>query len=105
STGMSCPSYSLTVSDDGCVIALRNNLTQDEILGGRSNVIMNNRCDKCDPVDTATGNFWETIDDLSIQGRGTQGGADAPGVPLLFSRTYNSQATDSNGQIVNGPLG
>ncbi len=35
------------------------------------------------PVDSASGNFWHTFDDLSVPGRG-------PG--LLLSRTYNSLA-------------
>src|SRR5262249_41251070 len=47
---------------------------------------------KADPVDTATGNFSETYTDLAIPGRG---------MPLAFSRTYNSYP----GQTVpNGPL-
>src|SRR5206468_3865073 len=41
-----------------------------------------------DPVNTASGNFWHTFDDLSIPGRGPA---------LELARTYNSLAagTDS----------
>ena len=43
-----------------------------------------------DPVDTATGNFSETFHDLSVPGRG---------VPLDFSRSYNSGAATTNGPL------
>jgi RHS repeat-associated protein len=41
-----------------------------------------------DPVDTATGNFWQTFSDLSVPGRGPA---------LELSRTYNSLAADTDG--------
>jgi Domain of unknown function (DUF6531) len=43
-----------------------------------------------DPVNTATGNFSETYTDLAIPGRG---------VPLVFSRTYNSLAASTVGPL------
>lgn len=43
------------------------------------------------PVDTATGNFWHSFDDLSVPGRGPA---------LSLSRTYNSLAAD-----VDSPFG
>jgi RHS repeat-associated protein len=43
-----------------------------------------------DPVDTATGNFSETYKDLAIPGRG---------LPLSFTRTYNSGAAATNGPL------
>lgn len=47
----------------------------------------------CDPVDTATGNFWHSFDDLSIPGRG----------PVLhLTRTYNALAAASG---ATGPFG
>jgi RHS repeat-associated protein len=53
-----------------------------------------------DPVDTATGYFSQGFHDLSTPGRG---------VPLDFSRTYNSALADPagpNGSVaVNGPFG
>ena len=42
--------------------------------------------DSLDPVDTATGDFHETATDLSIPG---------PGVPLIFSRTYDAQSAQA----------
>ena len=43
-----------------------------------------------DPVDTATGNFSETYQDLAIPGRG---------LPLKVTRTYNSGAATTNGPL------
>ena len=43
-----------------------------------------------DPVNTATGNFSETSTDLAIPGRG---------IPLVFSRTYNSLAASAVGTL------
>src|SRR5206468_988848 len=43
-----------------------------------------------DTVNTAIGNFWHTYTDLSIPGRG---------VPLLFTRTYNSLRADTDGPL------
>lgn len=42
------------------------------------------------PVDTATGNFWHTFNDLNIPGRS---------YPLGFVRTYNSQSSGTNGPL------
>ena len=47
-------------------------------------------CHAIDPCDTATGNFSESITDLSIAGRG---------VPLVFNRTYNSFSASQNGPL------
>jgi RHS repeat-associated protein len=44
-----------------------------------------------DPINTVTGEFWQTADDLAIPGRG---------LPIDFNRTYSS-----NRASVNGPLG
>lgn len=48
-------------------------------------------CSTGQPVNCATGEFWHTLTDLSVPGRG---------VPLNFARTYNSINAS-----VNGPLG
>lgn len=40
------------------------------------------------PVDTEDGNMYHTFNDLEIPGRG---------IPLAFTRTYNSMAADTNG--------
>ncbi|MGH2372039.1 MAG: DUF6531 domain-containing protein [bacterium] len=63
-----------------------------ETLGSRNPSELH-RCQGClgDPVNTATGNFFEEFTDLAVPGRG---------VPLTLSRTYNSLAAG-----VNGPLG
>jgi RHS repeat-associated protein len=45
---------------------------------------------KCDPIETSTGNFTEDVIDLSVPGRG---------VPLHFSRTYNSLMAATNGPL------
>jgi YD repeat-containing protein len=45
---------------------------------------------KGDPVNTATGNFTETDTDLRLNGRG---------LPLMFSRTYNSLAPNADGPL------
>lgn len=47
-------------------------------------------CSCADPVDASTGNLSETIDDLSIPGRGE---------PLDFSHSYNSLLAASNGPL------
>lgn len=44
------------------------------------------RCDGADPVNCATGNFYEDFEDLSLPYRGTR---------LALTRTYNSQAASS----------
>ncbi len=51
-----------------------------------------------DPVNTATGDDYETTTDLNVPG---------PGVPLQFVRTYDSQAAQAevNGGLAPGPLG
>ncbi len=51
-----------------------------------------------DPVNTATGDNYETTVDLSIPGAG---------IPLTFTRTYDSQAAQAevNGGLAPGPLG
>ena len=65
-----------------------------EVLGGTNCSCANadlGQSYSADPVDTAYGNFTESYTDLSIPGRG---------IPLQFSRTYNSLEDG-----VNGPLG
>ena len=44
----------------------------------------------CDPIDTYSGNFWHTFDDLDIPGRG---------LPLDFSHTYNASTAAQNGPL------
>jgi RHS repeat-associated protein len=59
-------------------------------------VIMGNNCslNSClqpstpHPVNLATGNFWHSFTDLSVPGRG---------IPLQFSRTYNSLTSNQRG--------
>jgi len=71
-------------------------LTLAMLLGGGNNPAI--KCLMCQaaehnfgrPVDAATGNFWHTFDDISISGRG---------VPLDFTRTYNSAAAVSKGPL------
>jgi len=46
------------------------------------------------PVNTYSGNFWHTLNELSIPGRG---------IPLSFSQTYNSGAAQTAAS--SGPLG
>ena len=69
--------------DSAFVAKLTENSTKaNECLGGGNPVIYTTQPVGCgDPVDTATGNYWASYIDLSILGRG---------VPLMFSRTYNS---------------
>ena len=62
----------------------------EEVLGG-CNTSQRLNCGQWHsslPVDTSTGNFWHTFDDVTTPGRG---------IPLSLSRTYNSAlaATDS----------
>jgi hypothetical protein len=62
---------------------------------GGSNPSEPNVCDgSCgQPIDTLTGNFWHTFDDLLIPGRGPA---------LHLTRTYNSQAAAAG---ATGPFG
>jgi RHS repeat-associated protein len=48
------------------------------------------QCSAADPVNTATGDFWEQHTDVSIPGRG---------IPLNFTRTYNSAAAGASGPL------
>ena len=68
-------------------------LSGSHVFGGGNG--FNPYCDDCttrnseaDPVDTASGNFWESFTDVAIPGRGTG---------LGVSRTYNAQAAGSDG--------
>ena len=45
---------------------------------------------KADPVNPVTGNFTESVSDISIPGRG---------LPFAFTRTYNSANASSNGPL------
>ena len=45
---------------------------------------------RADPVNCATGDFYDTVDDLSVPGRG---------LPLQFSRTYNSLSANQDGPV------
>jgi RHS repeat-associated protein len=48
------------------------------------------QCSVADPVNTATGDFWEQQTDVSIPG---------PGIPLNFTRTYNSANAGGSGPL------
>jgi RHS repeat-associated protein len=57
-------------------------MSPTEKLGGRNPAENGRACSAGDPVDTSTGNFWETYTDLSLP--------SSVGVPLTITRTYNS---------------
>jgi YD repeat-containing protein len=61
---------------------------------GASNPSEPHQCDcqraMADPINTATGNFYEGYTDLTIPGRG---------IPLGFEHTYNSLASGQNGPL------
>ena len=68
--------------------------TEDERRGGRNPAI--NSCDQAcvrDPVNTATGEYWEEISDLAIDGRG-------PGID--FARSYSSLNAGVGGPLSYG---
>lgn len=68
--------------------ALGRQLSDSELFGGFNpsvNCVCTRRQATQRPVDTASGNFWHTFDDLDVSGRGEQ---------LALSRTYNSGASD-----------
>jgi RHS repeat-associated protein len=68
-------------------------VTVAELLGGSNCGCANSNLGQSyagDPVDTAFGNFTEPYTDISIPGRG---------IPLRFSRTYNSLAATSLGPL------
>ena len=68
-------------------------LTQADLNGGGSPSEVCVPCsldNSSSPVTYSTGNFWHTIDDLSVPGRG---------VPLDFSQTYNSSAASTDGPL------
>lgn len=62
-----------------------------ELTGGSNPSELSTTCSCNDPVNTATGQLWETTTDLAVPGRG-------PG--LNFARTY-----DSSQAAASGPLG
>jgi RHS repeat-associated protein len=71
-------------------------VTQSETAGDRNCSCSNpnlGQDTQGDPVNTSSGNFSETVTDLSIPGRG---------IPLAFTRTYNSQAASTSGPLGNG---
>ncbi len=76
-----------------CQGPLGGPLMPSETLGSSNPAEPHVRCGQgcaADPVNTATGNFWETFTDISIPGRGQ---------PLLFSRTYNALAAGTDGPL------
>ncbi|HUY22655.1 MAG TPA: DUF6531 domain-containing protein, partial [Acidimicrobiales bacterium] len=50
-------------------------------------------CNQGDPIDCATGDFWETYNLLSVPGRG---------IPLSFSMSYNSLAAAQSSAVGSG---
>jgi YD repeat-containing protein len=58
--------------------------------GGASPVVKQTTCTSGEPVDCATGEFFQNINDLSVPGRGDS---------LSFSRTYSSLAAATNGPL------
>ena len=65
-------------------------LTQDEVRAPNALEPGCLRCDEGQPVNSATGNFWHTFNDLSVPGRG---------IPLQYRRTYNSLADNENSRL------
>lgn len=68
-------------------------LTAAQTLGGWNPAIPHAACCQgtaADPVNTATGNFFETFTDFAIPGRG---------IPLNFARTYNSSRATQDGPV------
>jgi RHS repeat-associated protein len=61
--------------------------------GSASAVSQSNACHHADPVNCASGDFWQTFTDVSISGRG-------PGLNL--ARTYNDLSASSQGMFGNG---
>ena len=53
----------------------------------------NVNCSTAKPVNCATGEFWHTFTDISVPGRG---------IPISFTRTYNSLAAASGGPLGHG---
>ena len=73
-------------------------LTAAEQYGGGSPSESHCRCTSGEPIDNATGDFYETETDLSVPG---------PGVPLSFTRTYDALAAqaEEGAAAPAGPLG
>jgi RHS repeat-associated protein len=96
-TGQAGRLASASATGDGEGEIPLGNITQwDELLGGGNPSQLPVSCKCADPIDTATGNFYETITDLAIPGRGS---------PLLFSRTYNALTAVQTSSQRLGPLG
>ncbi len=62
-------------------------------VGSSSGAVHPNRCNSADPVDCASGDFWQTVTDVSVPGRG-------PGLDL--TRTYNDLDGVTAGIFGNG---
>ncbi len=71
-------------------------LTASDLLGLANGLTNYAPCVCGDPVDNATGNFSETIEDLSASASGTGG------LPLSASRSYNSLAAAQDGPFGHG---
>jgi|GEM_PF-1537671 len=78
--------------DSAFIAKLTDNTPKvNECYGGGNPVIATTQPFGCgDPVNTATGNFWTSSTNIAIAGRG---------VPLNFTRTYNSLAANQNGPL------
>ena len=63
-------------------------LAGSDTYGGGSPASDYKPCSSPNPVDCNSGNFWHTIDDISVPGRG---------MPLDFTQTYNSSMAQVNG--------
>lgn len=61
--------------------------------GGGSKSVKRTYCIMADPVNCATGEFYETVHDLSVPGRG---------LPLRFDRTYSSLNAGQDGPLGHG---
>jgi RHS repeat-associated protein len=62
-------------------------------LGSSSAAVSARRCNRADPVDCASGDFWQTFTDVSVPGRGPA---------LDLTRTYNDQDSAASGMFGTG---
>lgn len=65
-------------------------ITAEEVLGACNNAVNRHSASAGDPVNTSTGNFYESTTDLAISGRGAS---------LRLSRAYNSLDAARNGPL------
>ncbi len=72
------------------VFTIQGFIDKPDPLEGSSSFRTKTTCDTCNPVNTASGNFWHSFNDIAIPGRG---------FPLVLNHSYNAFLSNQNGPM------